>query len=344
MRQVVLGRSGLRVSAVGIGGIPIQRVSKAQAVKTIRAGLDLGINLIDTAAGYTDSQLKIGAAIKGRRDGLVIASKSPQKTKAGVLADVERARKELGCETIDLYQFHNISREADWATISGPGGALEGLLAARDKGHVAHIGFTSHNLDIAIRLTEEPAFETVQFPFNLVTAEPADKLIPLARQRQLGFIAMKPLCGGQYDNAKYAFKFLNAFPDVVPIPGVESPAQIRQIVQIVDSAATLQGEEKLAAEKIAASLGKLFCRRCGYCQPCPQGVPITNAMVFEGFLRRFPLSKILDGPGKGVLELTGLCNECGQCEEKCPYHLPIRQTVKRAGELARKFAAKHGRV
>lgn len=343
MRQVMLGKSGLKVSAVGFGGIPIQRVSLDQAVRTLRVALDAGITFIDTAAGYTDSQVKIGAAIKGRRDGLVIASKSGQKTRDGILADVDRARRELGVATIDLYQLHGVSSPQTWEAVSGPDGALEGLLAARDKGLIAHIGFTSHNLKVALKLVNEEVFETIQFPFNLVTAEPAKKLIPLARRRHLGFIVMKPLCGGQYDNAEFAFKFLNGFPDLVPIPGMEAPEQVLQIVEIVNSGATLQGAQKAQAKQIAASLGKLFCRRCGYCQPCPQGVPITNAMVFEGFLRRFPLAKILDGPGKGVIEKAGLCNECGQCEEKCPYNLPIRQTVKRAGELARKFAAEHGR-
>lgn len=343
MRQVVLGKSGLKVSAVGIGGIPIQRVSRAEAVRTIRTGLDLGVNFIDTAAGYTDSQSKIGAAIQGRRDGLVIASKSGQRTRDAILADIERARQELGVDTIDLYQLHGVSSPESWETVSGPDGALAGLLAARDKGHIAHIGFSSHSLEVALKLATEKVFETIQFPFNLVTAEPADELIPLARKQELGFIVMKPLCGGQYDNAELAFKFLNAYPDLVPIPGVESPQHIRQIVEIVNSGATLKGPEKAKARKIADSLGKLFCRRCGYCQPCPQGVPITNAMVFEGFLRRFPISKILDGPGKGVIESTDLCNECGQCEDKCPYKLPIRQMVKRAGQLAKEFAAKHGR-
>ncbi len=344
MRQVVLGKSQLKVSAVGLGGIPIQRVSLDEAVQTVRAALDAGVTLIDTAAGYTDSQSKIGVAIKGRRDGLVLASKSGQRSRDGFLADIERARRELGVDTIDLYQLHGVSTPQTWDTVSAPGGALEGLLAARDKGLIGHIGFSSHSLDMALRLVTEKVFETIQFPFNLVTAEPAEKLIPLARSRSLGFIVMKPLCGGQYDNAELAFKYLNGFPDLVPVPGVETAEQIRQIVQIVDSGATLQGSEKAQAERIAASLGKLFCRRCGYCQPCPQGVPIVNAMVFEGFLRRFPLSKILDGPGKGVIEKASLCNECGECEEKCPYHLPIRETVKRAGELARKFAAEHGRV
>ena len=207
MRQVVLGKSGLKVSAVGIGGIPIQRVSRAEAVRTIRTGLDLGVNFIDTAAGYTDSQSKIGAAIQGRRDGLVIASKSGQRTRDAILADIERARQELGVDTIDLYQLHGVSSPESWETVSGPDGALAGLLAARDKGHIAHIGFSSHSLEVALKLATEKVFETIQFPFNLVTAEPADELIPLARKQELGFIVMKPLCGGQYDNAELAFKF-----------------------------------------------------------------------------------------------------------------------------------------
>ncbi len=343
MRHVTLGKTGLSVSAVGFGGIPIQRISQAEAVETIHAALDCGVNFIDTAAGYTDSQVKIGAAIKGRRGGLVIASKTGAKTREGMLADIERSRREMDCEVIDLYQLHGVSSPQGWAKVSAPGGAIDGLLEAREKGHIAHIGFTSHSLDLSLKLVNEPVFETIQFPFNLVTSEPADELIPLARKNNLGFIVMKPLCGGQYDNANFAFKFLNAYPDLVPIPGIEQAEQIREIAEIVDSGAALAGDEKAAAERIAAELGKLFCRRCGYCMPCPEGIPIVMAMVFDGFLNRFPVDKILDGPGKGVIETAGQCTECGQCEEKCPYDLPIREIVKRTGELAREFAAKHGR-
>lgn len=341
MRQVVLGRSGLKVSAVGFGGIPIQRASEEDAVRCIRTALDLGVNFIDTAAGYGDSQKKIGAAIKGRRDGLVLATKSGRRDRDGILGDVERSRRELGADVIDLYQLHGVSSREGWEKITAPGGALEGLREARQKGHVSHIGFTSHSLDLSLELVvegeEDPVFETIQFPFNLVTSEPAEELIPKARARGLGFIVMKPLCGGQYDDAGLAFKFLNGFPDLVPIPGVERPEQIEEIVRIVESGEVLKGEERARAEGIARDLGKLFCRRCGYCEPCPQGVPITIAMVFDSFLKRLPRERLVSWPAGGIAEKGPLCAECGECESKCPYDLPIIETVKRSVETARKI-------
>jgi predicted aldo/keto reductase-like oxidoreductase len=335
MRTVVLGKSGLEVSAVGFGGIPIMRVSQAEAVRTIHAALDLGVTFLDTAAGYADSQQKIGKAIAGRRDGLVLATKSGQRTREGILADVERARSEMAADCIDLYQLHGVSQPAKWKEMSGPGGALEGLLEAREKGWIAHIGFTSHSLDVATELLDEEVFETVQFPFNMVTREPAESLIPKARANGLGFIAMKPMCGGQYDDAELAFKFLNGYPDVVPIPGIERPEEIEQIAPIVASAAVLEGEELARAEKVAADLGKLFCRRCGYCQPCPEGVPIITAMGFESLLKRLSRERVAAGAARAIVEKAPNCVECGECEKKCPYDLPIIETVKKSLEAAR---------
>lgn len=337
MRKVVLGKSGLEVSAVGFGGIPIMRVSEDEAVRTVRRALDLGVTFLDTAASYGDSQIKIGKAIAGRRDGLVLATKSGQRTRDGMLADVDRSRRELGVDCIDLYQLHGVSQPERWQQIRAPGGALEGLLEARERGWIAHVGYTSHSMDVALELADESVFETVQFPFNMVTREPAEALIPKARRRRLGFIVMKPMCGGQYDDAELAFKFLNAFPDLVPIPGIERPEQIEQIAALVESGAVLEGEEKARAERIAAELGKLFCRRCGYCQPCPQGVPITTAMIFESMVKRLTRQRVVSGPAKRIVEKVPDCIECGDCEAKCPYELPIIETIKRSYEAAREM-------
>ena len=334
MRKVILGKSGLEVSAVGFGGIPIQRLDVEQAVRVVRRALDLGVTFIDTASGYGDSQQKIGAAIKDRRDGLVLATKSGDRTRDGILRDVERSRREMGVDCIDLYQFHGVSDGPTWERVTGPGGALEGLLAARDAGHVAHIGVTSHHLGLTLEMIEHPDFETVQFPFNLVTAEPDDELIPKARELGLGFIVMKPFCGGQYDNARLAMKFLNGYPDLVPIPGIETVAEIEEVVAFVESGETLQGDEKAEAEQIAAELGKLFCRRCGYCQPCPQGVAVTMAMTFEGATRRMPRERLLEGWARVTAEVPDKCVECGECEEKCPYDLPIIEVIHRNAQLA----------
>ena len=340
MRKVMLGKSGLEVSAVGFGGIPIQRVSDDEAVRAIRTAMDLGVTLIDTAAGYADSQRKIGLAIQGRRDEVVLASKSGDPTRDGILADIDRARREMGADVIDLYQFHGVGSDETWAKITGPGGAMEGVLEAREKGWIAHIGFSSHSLDMSLRLVDEPIFETVQFPFNLVTNEPADELIPKARENQLGFLVMKPMCGGQFDDAELAFAFLNAWPDLVPIPGIEWPVEIEQIVGIVESGRTLAGEARARADEIVAELGKVFCRRCGYCTPCPNNIPVPLAMIFDSFPKRMPPNSVLPS-ARRLVETIPQCDDCGQCEDKCPYDLPIRKIMIKTLDTAEKFVVRH---
>ena len=342
MRTTTLGNTGLVVSAVGFGGIPIQRVSDDDAVKAIHAALDCGVTFIDTAEGYSDSQRKIGKAIKGRRDGLVLATKSGQRSREGMLAAVEKARREMGAECIDIFQFHGVSNKGAYDALKESGGALEGLLEAKEKGHVAHIGVTSHSLDLAIEMAGDDAFETMQFPFNLVTSEPKDELIPTCREKGRGFIVMKPLCGGQYRDADLAFKYLNQFPDIVAIPGIEKPEEIRQIAKIVDSGVTLEGDDAKRAEEIAADLGTKFCRRCGYCLPCPNGVPISTCMVWDSFVARMSREALATGFGRRIAEGGSKCVECGECEPKCPYGLPIMEMVKRATEAAKAVAAEFG--
>lgn len=336
MKYTILGKTGLRVSRVGFGGIPIQRVPEDAAIRALHAAFDEGVNFIDTAAGYGDSQRKIGTAIKDlKRTDLVIASKSPKADADEIIGDIRKALSELGTEYIDLYQLHGISSREKWERVRAGNGALEGLRRAKEDGLIRHIGFSSHSLDVALELIEIEEFETIQFPFNLVTREPAEKLIPRSRELGLGFIVMKPLCGGQYDDAGFAFRFLNEYPDIVPIPGIETPEQIREIAKLVDTEEVLEGKQLAAALDISERLGKRFCRRCGYCEPCPQGVPIQECMIFDTFIKRLPPDKVKSGPAAKVSEKALACTRCGVCETKCPYDLPIIDTVRMALEQAR---------
>jgi predicted aldo/keto reductase-like oxidoreductase len=316
----------LEVSALGFGAIPIQRINEAQAEAVILRAIELGVTFIDTAASYGDSQRKIGRAIKGRRDGLVLASKSPERSRQGMLDDIDRSRREMGVDCVDLYQYHNIANQEIWREISAPGGAIDGLLEAKERGWIGHVGFTSHSLQMSLELVCDERFETIQFPFNLVTREPADDLIPLARKHNLGFIVMKPLCGGEYDDAELAFRFLNAYPDLLPIPGIERIDEIEQIVSVVEAGKVLEGDLLRRAREVADRLGKLFCRRCGYCLPCPQGIQVNMAMLWDGFVKRFPKDGLLQGPAPIVAKASE-CTRCGACESRCPYDLPIMDTI-----------------
>jgi len=326
MDKVRLGKSGLMVTRIGFGGIPIQRLSEEDAIAVVRRCLDLGINFIDTANAYTNSEEKVGKAISGRYEGLIVATKSTSRQADGIRAHLEQSLKKLKVDCIDLYQFHGVNDLDTYDKVVNE--LLDMLEEERKKGKVKHIGITSHSMDVAKKAVESGRFETIMFPFNFVTSEPAEELLPLCRENDVGFIAMKPLAGGMLENATVAFKYLLQFPDVVPIPGIEQLHEIDEIIQIVNAPWELTEGEKVEMQRLRDVLGTKFCRRCDYCQPCSQGIPISMVMTSPSFLRRLPPERVFTGRIDDGLEKAALCTKCGDCEPRCPFNLPIRDMIE----------------
>ncbi len=330
MKAVRLGKTELKVSRVGFGGIPIQRLTEAQAIRVVHACLDLGVTLLDTANGYTTSEERIGkalAAMPGKRQQVVIATKTGARDAKGAQEHLDLSLKRLQVEAIDLWQFHNISTLEAYEKVLGPGGAMETAQRAQEAGKIRHIGITSHSMDMALKAVPSGYFETIQFPFNFVTAEAAERLVPLAREHDLGFIAMKPFAGGLLDDANLALKYLLQFEGVVPDPGIEVVEEIEEIAGIVSGSWKLSAQEQRKMERIRDEAGTRFCRRCGYCEPCEQGVRISLVMNLQSAMQRFPADRLSAGPLANAVEGARRCIECGECEEKCPYHLPIREMI-----------------
>jgi predicted aldo/keto reductase-like oxidoreductase len=340
MDHVRLGKTELEVSRVGFGGIPIQRLSEDEAVAVVRACLELGITFIDTAHGYTTSEERIGQAIAGRRDEIVLATKTPARDREGAQQQIELSLRRLGVERIDLIQLHGVSTYEAMEAVLGPGGALEALRAAHDRGQVDHIGFSSHSIEMAQEMIETGLFETVQFPFNFIATAAAEELVPLAQEHDMGFIAMKPMGGGLLERADLAFKYLFQFPQVVPDPGIERVEEMQQIVALAEEGAGLSSEDWVAIEDIRQDLGTRFCRRCNYCQPCTQGIPISGVLSYRSTWKRMPPESTLGEGWQRQMALAETCVECAECEERCPYDLPIRDLLKESvaffnAELAR---------
>ncbi|GAK61689.1 aldo/keto reductase [Candidatus Vecturithrix granuli] len=327
MQTVRLGKTELQVSRIGFGGIPIQRLAEGDAVKVVRRCLDLGVNFLDTANAYTTSEARIGKAIAGRREQVILATKTGVKDKKTALEHLELSLKQLQTDYIDLWQFHNVSTEAAYEQILGPDGAMEAAQEALQSGKIRHLGVSSHSLDLALKMVPSGYFETVQFPLNFVTDEALSELLPLARQHDVGFIAMKPLAGGLLDNAALALKWLLQFEDVLPDPGIEQAAEIEEIVRIVEGPWELSAAERQEIERIRAEVGTRFCRRCQYCLPCPQGINITLMMTVRSFIKRFAANWFQENDFSKVIETAKTCIHCGQCEDRCPYHLPIREML-----------------
>jgi predicted aldo/keto reductase-like oxidoreductase len=341
MNKTRLGKSGLMVSQVGFGGIPIQRLSEAQAVAVVQHCLDRGVNYIDTARDYGTSEERIGKAIRGRRDAAILASKSTARDRAGLLADLETSLEKLGVEAIDLYQLHNVTTEGDYDKVLAPGGALEGAHEAKQTGKIRHIGVSCHSLEIAKEAVRSGWFETVMFPMNFVAREPGEELYPLAVQHDVGFVVMKPFAGGMLEDARLAFKYLAQFPHAVAIPGIEKAAEMDQILEILSQPLDLSQGEREEMERIRTELGNRFCRRCEYCQPCPQDVPVPMLMTAASVLKRMPLPQFLNFMGAAVQTAAEQCEKCGECEERCPYGLPILEMMDESISLYRRAEAQY---
>jgi hypothetical protein len=330
MEKIRLGRTGLLVTKIGFGGIPIQKVDEASAVGVVKRALDLGVNFFDTANAYTTSEGRIGQAIAGRRrESLVLATKTGARTPDDVKAHLKLSLQRLGVDYIDLYQFHNVSDQASLDAILAPGGPLSVAEEAKKAGMVRHIGVTSHQIDFAKDMVKSDRFETIMFPFNFVTSEAADELLPLAKAHDVGFIAMKPLAGGMLDNAALAFKYLFQFPDVVTIPGIEKVSEIDEIIALAEGTRTLSPAEENEMERFRKELGHNFCHRCNYCQPCISDIPISNVLISKSlFKRQGPALFFASRRGMDdAMDKAATCTECGECEERCPYHLPIREML-----------------
>ena len=333
MEYRILGKTGLKISRMGFGGIPIQRTDAESTVKLMRWLSDRGVNYIDTARGYTVSEEYLGQALEGIRENFVIATKSMARTKEAMAADIDISLKNLLTDYIDLYQIHNAT-PADVETVIAPGGALEALQEAKAAGKIGHIGITAHSAKTFELALEMDWVETIMFPYNIVETQ-GEELIAKCAEKNIGFIAMKPLAGGAIEDATLALRFLCANENVtVVIPGMAEIKEAEQNLAAVENTAPLTQGELASMDAVRKDLGTHFCRRCNYCAPCTAGISIPAVFLMEGYLSRYGLADWAKMRYAGMAKTASDCIECGVCETRCPSQLPIREMMK---SVAQKF-------
>lgn len=331
MEYRILGKTGLKISRLGLGGIPIQRIDAEGTRTLLHQMMEKGVNYIDTARGYTVSEEYLGYALEGIRDKFVLATKSMARDKASMARDIDISCKNLRTDYIDLYQVHNPSMQ-DLEKVVAPGGALEALLEARSAGKIGHIGLTAHSLEVFEKALSYDWVETIMFPYNIVENQ-GEALMHRAAEQNVGFIVMKPLAGGAIEDATLALRYLNQCQDVtVVIPGMADAAELEQNLAAMEDTSPLTQQELDEMDTIRRSLGTQFCRRCNYCAPCTVGIQIPSVFLMQGYLTRYNLE---DWARKryATLEVkASACVQCGACETRCPYNLPIREMLKKAAE------------
>lgn len=326
-----LGKTGLTISRMGFGGIPIQRIDAEGTRKLLHEMADKGINYIDTARGYTVSEEYLGYAMEGIRDKFVVATKSMARTKEAMAADIETSLRNLRTDHIELYQVHNPSME-QLDQVIGKDGALEALMEAREAGRVGHIGLTCHSVQVFERALELDWVETIMFPYNIVESQ-GEELIRKCTEKNVGFIAMKPLAGGAIEDASLALRYICANKNVtVVIPGMAEEGELDENIQACEDEKSLTEGELKKIEDVKKQLGTDFCRRCNYCAPCTVGINIPSVFLFAGYLQRYNLADWAKDRYSTLAVKASACVGCGECEKRCPYHLPIREKLKKCAE------------
>lgn len=331
MEYRILGKTGLRISRLGFGGIPIQKTSAEETKTLLHYLMEQGVNYIDTARAYTVSEEYIGYALEGIRDRFILATKSMARTKEAMEKEIEISLKNLRTDYIDLYQVHNPTL-SDLQQVMAPGGALEALKSAKNAGKIGHIGVTLHSAELFQQAVDYDWVETIMFPYNIVETQ-GEAWIRACAKKNIGFIAMKPLAGGAIDDAATALRFIVSNPDVtVVIPGMGTVTEGEQNLKAAANTSPLTQQELERIETIRKELSGNFCRRCNYCAPCSVGIPISAVFLMEGYYNRYDLKDWAKIRYAGFEHKASECVDCGVCESRCPYKLPIRQMLKKAVE------------
>ena len=328
VEKVRLGRTNLLVNKMGWGGIPIQRVSEQEAVSVIRAVVDMGVDLLDTARNYTNSEYKMGLGLQTINRPVILSSKSAVRTDK-IRDEVEISLQQMGVKKIDLYHLHNISNFEQYEKVMKVGGAYEGLKRVRDEGLIEFIGITSHSLHVLERAIEDEYFDVVMACYSFLEPDAAQKLFPLAKAKDIGVITMKPFSGGVIEEAGPALRFVLSTPDIVPIPGSETLEKARLNWEIFTQDHSLTEKDKEQIEALRQELNHQFCRRCDYCQPCAEKISIQHMMGLKSIIKRFgPQTQEADWI-RSLIERARNCSECGECLTRCPYQLSIPDLIKK---------------
>ncbi len=352
MQYRKLGKTDLEVSVVGFGAIKLPEVRYEEAELALNRALDLGINFVDTARAYHDSERKIGKALKSRRDEYYLATKTVARDYEGAMMDLETSLRELQTDRVDILQLHAVGDMGNYNRATGSRGALEAAKKALEQGKIRHIGISIHRaLPVMRKAIESGEFETIMLAYSILDQENVGlEIIPLAKKHEVGVIIMKSLSGGllaspltSEERKKIDFdpivrgslRYVVSNENIsVVIPGMRNVKEVEENVAVGSMEKISETELRELREKIG-KLGISFrygqvCQRCGYCQPCEQGVNIPVIFMAYDMYKSYPANlKYLGLEKYNSLEVKpDACIECGECESKCPAGIPIMEKLK----------------
>ncbi|HEY7650138.1 MAG TPA: aldo/keto reductase [Methylomirabilota bacterium] len=275
IEQRRFGRTGHLSTVTLFGGAALARASQADADRTLEVLLAHGVNHIDTAARYGDSELRIGPWMARHRKNFFLATKTGSRTRAEAREDIHRSLERLRVDHVDLIQLHSLGHPDEWEQALGPGGALEAAVEARQQGLVRFIGVTGHGWHIAAMHTRSLSrydFDSVLLPFNFVMAQSEryrrdfEAVLAIARERNVAVQIIKSIARGPWATTDRShttwYQPLEAQDDIdravhwiMGMPGVfiNTVGDLGLLPRVLDAASRFQ--RRPADEEMAAMLG-----------------------------------------------------------------------------------------
>ncbi|MBI5235357.1 MAG: aldo/keto reductase [Deltaproteobacteria bacterium] len=245
-----LGKTEVEVSILGLGGEGVLRTfgSEKAADAVINTALDLGVNYMESARAYAGSESYYGSALKHRRKDVFLSSKTHARDKTGALAHLQETLVAMKTDYLDLWQLHDVRTADEINQIFGPGGAVEALVEAKDKGLVRFLGVTGHHSPVVTKQCLEAFdFDTVLIPVN--PAEPSyncflEEIVPVAGAKDVGIMAMKVYLRGQLDAPKkLLFSYALTQSVSTAVIGCDNVEQVRDNAEIAKGFKPLTGKE-----------------------------------------------------------------------------------------------------
>ena len=326
MEKVILGRTGICVQKNGFGALPVQRVSLNEAKIILRKAYENGIQFFDSARAYSDSEEKIGLALSDVRENIYISTKTMATTVQAFWEDLETSLKMLKTDYIDIYQFHNPS----FCPKPGDGtGLYEAMLEAKNQGKIHYIGLTNHGWKVAKEAIESDLYDTLQFPFSYLASEKEEELVRLCEEHNVGFICMKALSGGLITRSDIAYAYLLRYKNALPIWGIQKESELDEFISYQKQAPVLTKDIEEIIQHDRKELAGQFCRGCGYCMPCPQGIIINQCARMSLMLRRAPAENWLLEKWQAEMNKIKDCIHCGKCMTHCPYGLNTPELLQK---------------
>ena len=326
MHMITLGRTGIKTPQNAFGALPIQRVDRETAAGLLRKAYRGGMVYFDTARAYTDSEEKVGYAFEGMREKVYIATKTMAKKPEDFRKDLETSLKLLRTDYIDVYQFHCVDQ--CWKPGDGSG-MYECMLEAKRLGKIRHIGVTAHKIQVAVDCVNSGLYETMQYPFSYLASEKEKELVRLCKEKEVGFVCMKGMAGGLINRSDAAMAFLSEYDNALPIWGIQRESELNEWLSYMDKTPEMTGEIMDYIRKEQKELSGDFCRGCGYCMPCPQGIQIPTCARMSLMLRRAPSMSWLNDHWQKEMKRIEDCVNCRRCTQHCPYQLDTPELLKK---------------